>query len=128
MAIRILAGYISPNDAGKYDMIFDLDGPASYVNTGTFLTSGQQINASQLGVGGFEDIGSDMIASDGTSVVEVVPAAVGSTPAPAGPAGSVGKVFTAATLHWFNGVTRGTEFANLTNLSTKYIRLRAVCV
>jgi hypothetical protein len=72
MANRILAGYVAPNDSNKYEMLVDHDGPASYVNTGTFNTSGEQINASDFGLGGFEDIGSDMLSSDGVNVCEVV--------------------------------------------------------
>lgn len=131
MAFRFLPGYPYPNEKGGIEIIFDLDGPASYNNTGVFNTSGQQLNASDLGIGGFEDIGSDMLSSDGVNVVEVV---LGATTAgatnlqPAPGSGQPAIVPVTAVLHWFTNVTRSAEVANTTNLSTKYIRLRAVCV
>jgi hypothetical protein len=133
MANRPLAGYVAPNDAGKYDLLVDHDGPASYNNTGTFGTSGDQINASDFGLGGFEDIGADTLTSDNVNEVVV---ALGATtagannlsptlPAPPGP------VAVTAVLHWYTGI-RGiggtTEVTNATNLSTKFIRLRIVAV
>jgi hypothetical protein len=130
MANRILAGYIAPNGAGKYDLIVDHDGPTSYNNTGTFGTSGEQINALDLGVGGFEDVGADMATSDGVNEIVVVPGAttagaVNLQPAPTSPPGAA---FTTAVLHWFTTAARATEVANTTNLSGKYIRLRIVAV
>jgi hypothetical protein len=130
MAQRILAGYIAPNDAGKYDLIVDIDGPASYNNTGTFNTSGQQINALDLGVGGFEAIGSDMMSSDGVNVVEIVLGATiaGVTSLQPAPAAPPGPVVTTAVLHWYTNPTRSTEVTNTTSLSGKYVRLRMVAV
>jgi hypothetical protein len=129
--MRPLAGYPAPNDVGKIDFIVDIDGPVSYVNTGVFATSGQQINASDFGLGGFEDIGSDMMSSDGVNVIEVVLGATlaGATnlqPAPG--AGFSGIVPVTAVLHWFTDATRGTQVTNGTNLSGKYVRLRIVAV
>ena len=129
--MRPLAGYPAPNDVGKIDFIVDIDGPASYLKGASFALSGQQINASDFGLGGFEDVGSDMMSSDGVNVVEVVLGATtaGATnlnPAP-GP-GFSGIVPTTAVLHWFTDATRGTEVTNGTNLSTKYVRLRIVAV
>lgn len=130
MANRILAGYVAPNDSNKYEMLVDHDGPASYVNTGTFNTSGEQINASDFGLGGFEDIGSDMLSSDGVNVCEVVLGATiaGATNMQPAPAAGPGGVFQTAVIHWFTGVTRQTEVANAVNLAGKYIRLRIVAV
>lgn len=131
MAFRFLPGYPYGNEKGGIEIIFDLDGPASYNNTGTFNTSGQQLNASDLGIGGFEDIGSDMLSSDGVNVVEVV---LGATTAgatnlnPAPGSGQPAIVPVTAVLHWFTSVTRATEVTNGTPLNGKYIRLRAVCV
>ena len=129
MANRVLAGYIAPNDSGKYDLMIDHDGPASYANTGTFGTSGEQINAADFGIGGFELIGVDSVTSDGVSVCEVVLGAtvaggVIGAPPPAPP----GPVFTTAVIHWFTSVTRVTEFANATNLAGKTVRLRILGV
>ena len=134
MPYRPLAGYPAPNDVGKIDFVVDVDGPASYNNTGTFNTSGQQINAIDFGLGGFEDVGADVISSD--SVNEVV-VALGATIAgatnlnPAPPVGLSGIVPTTAVLHWYTGI-RGiggtVEVANAVPLNGKYIRLRIVGV
>jgi hypothetical protein len=130
MANRVLAGYVSPNDSGKYDLIVDHDGPASYVNSGTFATSGEQINASDFGLGGFEDVGADMISSDGVNEVIVVPGATIGGLTNLNPAlpNSPGPAFTTAVLHWFTTAARATEVSNAVNLSGKFIRLRMVGV
>lgn len=133
MAFRILAGYVAPNDSNKYELLVDLDGPASYVNTGTFNTSGQQINASDLGLGGFEVVGADVISSDSQNEVVIALGATvaGATNLAPTPAAPPGPVVTTAVLHWYTGL-RGiggaVEVANGTNLSGKYIRLRIVGV
>ena len=134
MAFRFVPGYPYPNEKGGYELILDLDGPASYNNTGVFNTSGQQINALDFSLGGFEDVGADELSSD--SVNEVV-VALGATIAgatnlnPAPPAGQPSIIVTTAVLHWYTGV-RGiggtVEVANAINLSGKYIRLRLIMV
>ena len=131
MAFRFLPGYPYPNEKGGYEIIVDLDGQASYNNTGTFNTSGQQINALDFGIGGFEDVGSDMLSSDGVNVVEIVLGATiaGATnlnPAPG--SGQPAIVPVTAVLHWFTNVTRSAEVANAFNLSGKYVRLRIIAV
>jgi len=129
VANRFLAYYPCPNESGGYDILVDHDGPASYVNTGTFNTSGDQINASDFGIGGFEDIGSDMLTSDGTSVCEIVPGATvaGATNLATQPqAGQPGPLFQTAVIHWYNSPTRTTEYGNASVLSAKTIRLRIV--
>lgn len=131
MANRFLASYPAPNDVGKYDIIVDHDGPASYVNTGTFNTSGEQINAADFGVGGWEDIGCDMLSSDAVNEVVVAPGATvaGATNLqPAPQAGQPGGIFFTAVLHWFTVANRAAEVANAVNLSGKYIRIRMVAV
>ena len=130
MAYRPLAGYPAPNDTGKYDFIFDLDGPASYNNTGTFNTSGQQINAADFGLGGFESLDAPGMSSDGVNVVEIVLGATiaGTNMGAGGVPGSSGTVATTAVIHWWTNVTRAAEVANTTNLSGKFIRLRIVGV
>lgn len=131
MAFRFVPGYPYGNEKGGIEILVDIDGPASYNNTGTFNTSGQQVNALDLGVGGFEDIGSDQMSSDGVNVIEVV---LGATIAgatnlnPAPPSGQPAIVATTAVLHWFTNATRGTEVANTTNLSGKSVRLRVIAV
>lgn len=130
MAVRHLPGYPHPNEKGGYDDLLDIDGPASYNNTGTFGTSGQQINAADFGMGGFEFVGVDSISSDGVNEVMVVNGATiaGATnlnPAPG--SGQPGIVPNTAVLHWYAGI-RGiggiAEVANAVNLSTKSVRIR----
>lgn len=130
MAIRVLAGYPQPIGE-KYEIIVDIDGQTSYNNTGTFNTSGQQINASDLGFGGFESV--ETLAdtsSDGINGVAVVLGATtaGATNMQPAPQSSPGPVVTSCVIHWYTGPSQATEVANLTNLSTKYIRLRFRCV
>lgn len=130
MANRILAGYVAPNDSNKYELLVDHDGPALYTNTGTFGTSGEQINASDFGIGAFEDIGADMCSTDGTSEIIIVPGATtaGATNIATAPATSPGPLFTTAVLHWFQTGSRNTEQPNNTVLSGKYVRLRIIGV
>ena len=124
MANRILAGY--PNYVGdKIEMIIDHDGPVSYLNTGTFATSGDQINASDLGLGGIEFIDEVDISSDDVNAVSIVPGATvaGASNLQPAPATSPGPVPTSAVLHWQTTPFGGTEVANGVNLSSKYVRL-----
>lgn len=129
MPNRFLAGYPAPNDAAKIDIIVDHDGPVSYVNSGSFVTSGDQIFASDFGVGGFEDVGSDMMSNDGVNVVEVVLGqniALGTFMGSPGGIQQPGPISPLAVLHWFTSPTRGTEVTNGTPLNTKFVRLRIV--
>jgi hypothetical protein len=131
MAIRSLAGYPQPVGE-KYETYVDIDGPVSYANTGTFATSGQQLNASDLGFGGLESVETLTDASsDGVNGFIVV---LGATVAgatnlsKAPPAGSPGDVAQSAVIHWYTGPSLGAEVANGVNLSGKYIRLRVRAV
>lgn len=125
MANRILAGYVMPL-GDKYDMVVDHDGPASYTNSGTFATSGDQINASDFGLGGFEYIEVDGLSSDGVNAVQIVLGATvaGATNLQPAPTTSPGPVVTTAVIHWYTTPSSATEVSNLTNLSTKYVRIR----
>jgi hypothetical protein len=125
MANRILAGYPQPVGE-KIEMVIDVDGPASYVNSATFATSGQQINASDFGLGGFEYIEVDNLSSDGVNAVQIVMGATvaGATNLQPAPAASPGPVVTTAVLHWFTSFSSATEVSNAVNLSGKYVRLR----
>ena len=135
MAIRPLPGYPCPNEKGGYDWIGDIDGPASYINTGTFNTSGQQINALDFGFGGFEIVDAPALSSDGINEVLLV---IGATTAgvtglsPSPQVGQPAPAESSCVLHWFAGI-RGiggnpTEVANGVNLSAKSIRLRITAV
>ena len=132
MALRPLPGYPCPNERGGYDWIGDIDGPASYNNTGTFGTSGQQINASDFGMGGFEVVDTPALSND--SVNEII-VCLGATIAggtmggpPAAGSGQPAIPPTSFVLHWYTGLrgvgSNPTEVSNATNLSTKYVRTR----
>jgi hypothetical protein len=135
MAIRPLPGYPCPNEKGGYDWIGDVDGPASYVNSGTFNTSGQQLNALDFGFGGFEIVDIPALSSDGINEVLVV---LGATTAgatnlqPAPPAGQPAVTPTSCVLHWYTAIrgvgSNPSEVANGVNLSTKSVRLRITLV
>src|SRR5579864_7201091 len=107
MSIRPLPGYPCPNEKGSYDWIGDVDGPASYVNTGTFGTSGQQLNAADFGMGGFEIVDIPALSSDAVNEVLVV---LGATVAgatnlqPAPGAGQPALAAITAVLHWYTAI------------------------
>lgn len=125
MANRILAGYPQPVGA-KYEIIVDIDGPASYLNSGTFGTSGQQINAADFGFGGIEYIEVDGLSSDGVNAVQLVLGAttLGVTNLqPAPPAGQPGQAAQSAVIHWYTSPSSAAEVANGTNLAGKYVRV-----
>jgi hypothetical protein len=114
MANRILPGYLMPVGE-KLELVVDHDGPASYVNTGTFSSSGEIINASDFGLGGFELCQIDALSSDGLNYGYVVLN---------GQSTSVGgNAVPTATIHWYVLATN-VEVANAQNLSTKSLRLQ----
>ena len=115
MANRILPGYVMPV-GDKYEVVVDHDGPASYNNTGTPATSGETINASDLGLGGIELCQVDALSSDGLNYVLVT--IVGQSTS-----GNVGNAVTSVTLRWFVVATNA-EVANTVNLSGKSVRLQ----
>jgi hypothetical protein len=134
VAIRPLPGYPCPNEKGGYDWIGDVDGPASYNNTGTFNTSGQQLNAIDFGLGGFEIVDTPALSSDGLNEIVLVLGATiaGATnlqPAPG--AGQPANAPTTVVMHWYGGL-RGiggaVEVANAVNLAGKSVRLRISAV
>jgi hypothetical protein len=90
-----------------------VSGPTSYVNTGTFTTAGQVINASDFGLGGIESIQPMGLTND--SVYTVL---IALTPQSANSGASK-----QATIHWFVQAT-GAEVANAVDLSASFIRLR----
>jgi len=116
MANRILDGYML-QVSEKLEVIVDHDGPATYVNTNTFATSGETINASDFGLGGFELVQVDALSSDGLNYAYVV--LVGQSTSTANKANAV----TSAVIHWFV-VATGAEVANGVVLNTKSIRLQ----
>jgi hypothetical protein len=135
MGIHPLPGYPCPNEKGGYDWMGDVDGPTSYINTGTFNTSGQQLNAADFGFGGFEIVDAPALSSDGVNDITLV---VGATTAgatqlsPSPGAGQPGAAVASAVIHWYTAVrgvgSNPTEVTNGTNLSAKTVRLRIAAV
>lgn len=115
MANRILPGYLM-QVGDKIEVVVDHDGPASYSNVNTNSGTGDVINASDLGVGGFEDVNADGLSSDGTNYVFATP--IG---------GGGGNAVTQLQLQWYVRSSNA-EVANAVNLSGKSIRLRIRCV
>lgn len=113
MANTIVPGYATAW-GNKYVVMIDHTGPSSYNNTGTYGTSGDVINASDLGYGGIEAVLSASQSSDGLN--DIVWSAPGS-----------GVVASSVALHWFVTST-STEVANGVSLSSKSVRLVLVCV
>ena len=126
MAYRPLPGYPQPVGE-KYEWVGDIDGQASYNNTGTFATSGQQINAADFGFGGIEYVECDDLSLDGVNAVQVALGATtaGATNLSTAPgSGQPANPATTAVLHWYTTASSATEVSNTTNLSTKAVRLR----
>lgn len=102
---------------GKLETIVDLDGPASYNNTGVFATSGQVINASDFGWGGFEIVDAQSLSSDGLNWVQI------QLPGQSQTGEAKGNAVPTARIHWLVQTTNA-EVANAVNLSAKSIRLQ----
>lgn len=111
MAIRILPGYMMPVGS-KYELIIDRDGPASYTGgaAGTDL-----LNASDVGLGGFESVAADAVSQDGLTscFVQLINQSTS----------GLGNAVTQARLRYFV-VATGAEVANATDLSTKSWRFQ----
>jgi hypothetical protein len=119
MPNRIMPGYI--NQLGdKMELVVDHDGPASYNNTGTFSTSGETINAADLGLGGFELVQIDALSSDGLNYGYVV---LSNQSTSSTPQGVGANAVPSAVIHWYVLATN-VEVANAVNLSTKSLRLQ----
>lgn len=113
MANRIVSETIMGT---KRILIIDHDGPTSYTNTGVFSTSGETLNALDLGFGGFDYIDSDLLSSDGLNYVQILPVGASTS-------GNFGTPSASVTIHWIVQASNA-EVANGVNLSTKSIRLR----
>lgn len=118
MANRILPGYNMPVGE-KIDLIIDHDGPSSYTNSGVFSTSGETLNASDIGLGGLEMVNAGMLSSDGLNFVQITPTNQSTSTTAVG---TGGNALTSVKIHWYV-LASGAEVANGTNLSAKSIRL-----
>jgi hypothetical protein len=113
---KILPGYLFQLGGGKNAMCWDHPGPASYVNSGTYSTSGETINAIDLGLGGFDGVWAAGDSADGLYFVVLIPKN-----------GGDGNAIPSYTVHWFVRAS-GAEVANTTNLSASLVRLVALTV
>lgn len=134
MANTIVFGYPQPQ-AGKIRVIFDHYGPASYGNIGTSSGTGDVINASDISMGGFDEIGvafgafTEAYTQSGNYVVKMFTASSATTPSVSFPAGTA---FPKIILQWFTTSSAfgaiSTEVTNTTDLHTEFLRLDATCV
>lgn len=114
---RIMPGYVMPI-ADKYEIICDVDGPASYLNSGAVNnTSGQPINASDFGIGGFELVDAQSLSSDELNTFLIW------LPNQSTSSDNIGNALPTARVYWFVQST-GAQVANAVNLSTKSVRLQ----
>jgi hypothetical protein len=113
MANLFVQGY--PQYVGsKIRLAVDHGGPTSYSNIGSSSGTGDVVNATDLGVGGFDSAGSTFAGYDFTNtyfVKALWPASPSSTNAQP-----------KAVFQWFV-VSTSAEVANATNLSTYTVRL-----
>jgi hypothetical protein len=126
MANRILPGYMC-QIGDKLLIHFDHDGPTSYVQhvVGTTPTGADIVNASDIGVGGFDNVDA-MMDQTGRLYALVIPIA-----------GGGGNATQQVMLVWYAAVTAtiggqaqtaGSEIVAGTNLSTFSLRIQAICV
>lgn len=113
---RILPGYVTEVGA-KYELIVDLDGPASYANGTIGTTGGQVINALDYGIGGFEVVDPQGLSSDGLNYVQIQLVGQSTTGAVSG------NAVKSARIYWIVQSTNA-QVANAINLSGKSIRLQ----
>jgi hypothetical protein len=119
MANTILPGYVMPL-GDKYLIHFDHAGPASYVSlvtgsAGVAASGGDKINASDIGMGGFDNFDTMMDAT-GTYYALVVPVL-----------GANGNAVPSVILVWYVAATDA-QVAPGTNLSAFSIRCEGICV
>lgn len=129
MPNTILPGYVMHLSNSKYILHFDHTGPASYVQVVTgnaaAITGGDQINAADLGMGGFDNADA-MMDPTGQFYAQIIPQNGGN-----------GNAVPSIVLRWFaaktatiggQSQTNGAEVAAGTNLSTFSLRVEAIMV
>ena len=125
-----LLGY--PTKMGnKIREIFDHTGPKSYSNIGTNSGTGDVINASDFGVGGFEEFISSFggwlegYSNTGNFIVKIFTSSSGTTPSQSALAN--GAALSKVVMQWFTTSTAfgaiSTEVTNTTDLSGESVRL-----
>lgn len=119
-----LPGYPMPVGE-KYLNVFDHTGPASYTQFATPSTGGDVINASDLGVGGFDSM--DPVVDTTGRIIAY----------PVQNFGGGGNAASKVTVEYWSLVTAslggqsqtlGTQVAATSNLSTFIFRMKAICV
>lgn len=129
--ITPLPGYPQPWGS-KIRMLFDRTGPKSYANIGSSSGKGDVLNASDLGLGGFEVAGVAFqgFSSSGNYAVRVYTGT--SATAITNTAPFPGSAVSAITIVWYAVgtafVTATTEVSNATDLSAETIRIDATMV
>lgn len=115
MANTVLAGYEMPIGAKK-EIIFDHAGPAAYSNFFGSAGTGDVVNASDLGMGGFDFIDITDFTPNGNFTVIVIPINQGT-----------GNATQSFRLVWFNAAngSQGAEVTNGNSLAAQTIRVRA---
>ena len=119
----VVAGYPQPWGT-KYRQLIDLYGPSSYSNVASSSGTGQVVNASDVGMGGFDDAGASFsgYSASGNYIVGItIPGA--NKNALGGPQASV-------SVQWFTTSTafgaKSTEVTNATSLAAEVVRLAFV--
>jgi len=125
MANTILPGYMMPLGA-KNLCVFDHSGPASYTQAGVagaITTGGDVINASDIGMGCFDNFEVDITDPTGQLFAEIQPINAGN-----------GNAIPSVRIIWYSRVTAtvggqaqtaNAEVAAATNLTTLTLRCRA---
>jgi hypothetical protein len=107
MLITMLHGY--PDYVGRRLIFtFNVKGPKPYVNSGTFATSGDPVQANVLGFQTYIDSIFSAVSVSGTYIVRGVPTGVGARQA--------------WNLHWYTE-SSGTEVTNGTDLSAESVQI-----
>lgn len=107
----------------KYHAVVDHYGPTSYSNIGTSSGTGDVINATQYGMGGFDTFSAQFggYSFSGNYFVKVF---TNSTP---GVSPIIGGAYNQVVLQWFAASpafgTVGSEVSNATNLNAEKVRL-----
>lgn len=134
MANTPVQGY--PQSIGtKTRMVWDHTGPASYGNIGTSSGTGDVINASDLGFGGFDVVAmafggwTEAYSQSGNFIVKMFTSSTGTTPSVSLPSGNA---FPKIVLQWFTVSAAfgaiSTEVTNTTSLAAESVRFDAIVV
>lgn len=132
MANTNVTGYMIPIGP-KLLIITDHAGPKSYGNIGTNSGTGDVVQASDFGIGGFDSVTGawgafiEGYSNSGNFIVKVFTSSSGTTPALGA---TNGLAQTKAVLQWFTTSAAfgaiSTEVSNTTDLSAEVVRLQII--